>query len=126
MFKATITAGIQFAAAKWDTVYPDIYLPKIRREIARNAGGYTELDTHGGWVDDEGELIEEAGKQWIVYFSTADRQQAIQEAVKLSEYIRDKLSQHSVVLEFGEAVVNFIEAESPVLINEELEVEYHE
>jgi len=122
MYKATVTAGVGFDM-HGDILQANALLPKIRREIARHAGGYTELNTKGGWVDDEGELVDELGKQWIVYLPTSDRQQAIQQATMLAEFVRDSLNQRSVMLEFGEAVVHIIESESPILVNE---VEYHE
>jgi hypothetical protein len=45
-----------------------IYVPKtvdeqlqtnVRRHVADKFGGYTELDARGGWVNDQGNLVEE-------------------------------------------------------------------
>lgn len=37
---------------------------RIRTELANRFGGYTETSGMGGWVDDNGHLVEESSRTW--------------------------------------------------------------
>lgn len=64
--RITITAGIEESAegAALDRFTSATAIAHVRRLLAAECGGYTETDTNGGWVNDEGRLVEERGKRW--------------------------------------------------------------
>ncbi len=43
------------------------FSPDALKDIAGMVGGYTVTDHHGGWLDDDGTLIEEPGQTLTVF-----------------------------------------------------------
>lgn len=72
-------------------------LEHVKRTLAQSLGGYTAYNTQGGWVNDEGELVEEPVT--VVYSLAADRD--LEELEELGEglalYVRTKLEQECVL-----------------------------
>jgi hypothetical protein len=81
-------------------------LQRIRLKMAREFGGYTETNTYGGWINGEGHLVEEIGRQWVIL---ADSALGIYgKAHKMAEFISFELNQDSVILEVIESSASFI------------------
>jgi len=51
----------------------------LRRELAKRFGGYTALESHGGWIDESGKLYDEPG---ITYQCACDDCEANREALR--------------------------------------------
>ena len=39
----------------------------LLKQLAKDCGGYTLTDHRGGWIDDDGDLIEEKGQTLVVF-----------------------------------------------------------
>jgi len=44
----------------------------LRRSLAKAFGGYTALDSHGGWIDDSGKLYDEPGVTYQIACEPSD------------------------------------------------------
>ena len=100
MQRITITAGIGEDRYGNPLQAQDVQtaLAGIRATLAGAFGGYTELETYGGWLTDAGELVTEPGRRWIALTDKPARE-ADPAAETVAEYVRDVLKQVSVVLE---------------------------
>lgn len=110
MFRATIIAGItqdRDGNAIKDTLHK---LQNIRAKLARDFGGYTEVQSFGGWINPEGELVEELGRTWTIY---TDKGYGV--AHNAAEFVSFELNQDSVVLEVIETGANFINQPQPAV-----------
>lgn len=108
MNRITITTGTSedrhghaIPAAELDTK-----LDRIRTYLAQEYGGFTEVQTVGGWSNDEGRLVIELGRRYTI--ATADPFTTGRQA---ADFIRRTLGQASVMLERDrDADVSFVDA----------------
>ena len=70
-------------------------IKNIRRYLAMLAGGYTETNTNGGWINDKGELVEEHGKQWTLAGISGHNAECA------AQYIGATLDQDTVMVTFS-------------------------
>lgn len=81
-------------------------LERIRAYLAQEYGGFTELETIGGWADDTGRLVMEPGRRFVI--ASAD---PFWDGREAADYVRRALNQASVMLERdARADVSFIDA----------------
>ena len=85
-------------------------LATIRGTLARMFGGYTEADTYGGWIADDGRLVTEPGKRWTILAGPA-ADAAESNANAAAEVVRVALNQSAVVLEVETVRAEFVTAE---------------
>ena len=109
MFKMTITAGAQYDRnGRVIADFPQ-KLRAINKHIAATFGGYTVADTFGGWINGEGQLVEERGTQWQVYMPRVLHGDAAQKiAHDLAALVGAVLNQESVVAEVTAAAAEFV------------------
>lgn len=108
MNRITITAGT--GEDRHGRAIPADVLPakleRIRAYLAQEYGGFTELETIGGWADDTGRLVMETGRRWVI--ATADPFTTGRAA---ADYVRRALNQASVMLERDQSAdVSFVDA----------------
>lgn len=107
MNRLTITTGIgedRNGQAIRSSVYVRA-LARIREWLAREHGGFTEVDTNGGWINPSGALVMEGGKRFIVLTAEPFA------GHRTADFIRRALNQESVVLEVERNVsVAFVDA----------------
>lgn len=105
MHKITIIAGVT-QDRDGNSIHDSLTkLKRIRLRMAKDFGGYTEAQTYGGWINPEGDLVEEIGRAWTIY---ADGEFIYNKAHKLAEFVSFELNQDSVVLEMVETGANFL------------------
>jgi len=77
----------------------DDILPSIRHLLATEFGGYTEVITTGGWINPDGHLVEEEGRQFtiLVDVSMPQYRKQINIFQFRCECIGRMLNQHSIV-----------------------------
>lgn len=112
MNKLTITAGIEQDREGRTISDTDraAALDLIRTYLALKFGGYTEVDTAGGYtMRTTGELVTEKGKRWEVVSAAVGPTQAgylnVQNAARM---IRDTLYQESVMVEVSAPNIEFV------------------
>lgn len=108
MNRITITAGT--GEDRHGRAIPADVLPakleRIRAYLAQEYGGFTELETTGGWADDTGRLVLETGRRFII--ASAD---PFWDGREAADYVRRALNQASVMLERdARADVQFVDA----------------
>lgn len=108
--QTTITAGIEFDADNnpLSEERQGMALAIARATLAKEYGGYTETRSMGGWINDEGILITEAGRQWTISGESATLETAQQKANKVAETIREAFHQASVIASVIEARYTFV------------------
>lgn len=87
-------------------------LTQIRELLSVTFGGYTELDSIGGWMH-EGRLVQEKGKTWQVAITDKLRLTYAEHIAKVAAKILD---QHSVFMVL-DGVPQFIEQQSEEYYN---------
>lgn len=80
----------------------DAALKRIRERAARMAGGYTEQTAFGGWIADDGRLIEEDSRRFIVVSDNNVGE-------TLARFIGNALNQAVVMLETQAVQADFVE-----------------
>lgn len=81
---------------------------KTFKAVAMSYGGYTAKETLGGWIDNEGNLIEEKSLQVECLFETNDIETATRQAELLAFSLCALWNQQCVVCEVFETNFNFI------------------
>lgn len=108
-YRITFTAGLEKGA---DGFYLDEGMvadavSTVRRQLAARFGGYTETDSVGGWIDDDGYLVEERGKRWVC-LASMDRKEAEKAGRELAGMIAAELRQACVVMEIERVSSAFV------------------
>lgn len=95
MHTLQITAGVGERAD--GSAIPNLgaRLHRCRAILAGAFGGYTELNSQGGWVNPEGRLVEEPGKTWQTAIATDAELHRVDE---VGAQIKDLLQQHSLFM----------------------------
>lgn len=103
-YRITITAGMgETAEGRALTPFEvNRAVERARRVLAESFGGYTEVATSGGWVNDEGRLVEEVGRRWVCLALDMSREVAEWKGRQAAELIAEALQQACVVLEVEE------------------------
>jgi len=73
-------------------------------------GGYTLLDTFGGWKNEQGRLVEEPGKTLVIYITDAMQEFANVEArkIKLVTLVKELLDQQAVAVITTEVEIEYL------------------
>lgn len=102
MKRTTINVGTGLDRTGASVMGLEWKLPIIRVELANKVGGYTESNVMGGWRDNEGNLIQETGKQWDVLGDVSD------DTVRsLAQFIGQLLEQDTVLVSQAEVAATF-------------------
>ena len=109
IYRITFTAGLEKDAKGFYLGEEDVRkaVGAIRRQLVARFGGYTEADTTGGWVDDDGYLVEERGKRWTCLASMT-RKEAEKAGRELAGLIAAELRQACVVMEVERVSAAFV------------------
>lgn len=109
MYRITFTAGLEKDAEGFYLSDEERYkaVEAIRRQLVARFGGYTELGSTGGWVDDEGYLVEERGARWVC-LASMNRKEAERAGRELAGMIAAELRQACVVMEIERVSAAFI------------------
>ena len=84
-------------------------LAAIRGALASQFGGYTEVVSRGGWVKDELDLIEEAGRQFQALTGEIDSLMEVDKLARsLASYAASALNQASVMYTFTPVTAGFV------------------
>lgn len=112
MNKLTITAGIEQdrdgnTISDADKAHA---LDLIRNYLALKFGGYTEIDTAGGYtMRSTGALVTEQGKRWEVASAAVSYEGAgYLNVLDTARMIRDTLAQESVMVEVSAPNIEFV------------------
>ncbi len=116
-YRVTITAGAeQSSSGKLLTQVPH-RLVAIEQLLAKQNGGYTETLSYGGWINDDGNLVQEEAYTWtlIVQDTIApeigeftNREVAHEKAMAWAEYIKDTLEQSSIMVSVEKITTRFV------------------
>lgn len=79
-------------------------IESIRKHIASATGGFTETPANGGWVNRNGELLQEPSIRWITLADNDDKAQ------ELAYFAAKALNQESVLLEVEEVRAHVVES----------------
>lgn len=103
MTTVIINAGIGKSRhnSELDTTMVMYAVDKIRHYLALTAGGFTETETMGGWIDGEGRLVQERGKQWTVAGYDMER------GKDAARYIGKALNQDTVMVSYYQTETAF-------------------
>lgn len=109
-FQITIIAGIGFDkdGDAITAAQREMALEAVRQELADKVGGYTEMDSVGGWNGPDGALIQEAGKTWTLVYENASGAKAQAMASTLAGYVRRAFNQNSVLSSVVESHAFFV------------------
>ena len=69
-----------------------------KRAFARTFGGYTAVEADGGWVDEEGELVQE---RILIVYAFTDLHTADTVVKDIAEQVKQWLAQDCVSVELG-------------------------
>ncbi len=86
-----ITTGIGEDAKGKSIKNPEGMLKTVRKDLGKTFGGYTEVSTRGGWVNDSGRLVEEDTRTYQI--ATDAKRDTI---ITAARRVRDTMQQHSV------------------------------
>lgn len=95
MLQLTVGIGKQANGKTLDKTHVRNGLNIIRKELSTEFGGYTELNSNGGWVNPRGELVTEKGKTFQVALM---QQTTIKNIKSVAEKARNALNQESVLV----------------------------
>lgn len=91
-------------------ILPPMHKREVGKRLAENFGGYTAQSVHGGWVDYDGELIEEP----MIRYTVAADESREQEVCDIAHAWADEMQQDALyfVGTGGAVVFDLIEAAS--------------
>lgn len=83
----------------------------VRKALVETYGGFTELDVVGGWKNDAGTTVIEAGKQWVVLVDQELGHYNDGHASAMARRIAGILNQDSVLLQVERVTATFVQAQ---------------
>lgn len=107
----TLTMGIEFDRnneVMWKiTVWEG--LDMLRDKLCDTLGGYTETETKGGWKREDGDVIEERGRQFQALTGEIDSLMEVDKLARsLASYAASALHQASVMYTFTPVTAGFV------------------
>lgn len=88
-----------------------IGVENVRKALMDYYGGFTESDTVGGWKDEKGSAVIEAGKQWVVLVAQEIGHYNDGHASAMARRIAGILNQESVLLQVEKVTATFVQAQ---------------
>lgn len=86
------------------TTHPDAedVIAEVSAKLATAFGGYSRYDGTGGWVNDDGELIEEEHARLVATDSDTDKAEFTETFHIEALYVKDRLNEDAVLVEVEE------------------------